>query len=248
MLKDWYPVIKEDCWKFLNIKMVKTKEEVKKVVKKSVGLTVPVYDVKGKEKGELELPKEAFAYKINKPLIAQSLRVYQFNQRQGTASAKTRGEVKGSTRKIYRQKGTGRARHGSNKAPIFVGGGVVGGPKPRDYSLNITEKQKRIAIFSALSLLLKEKKIVGLEDKALEIEPKTKQVAQLIRDLKLVGKKIVFVLPKMEKSGFVLACRNVPEVSLVEVRSLNIFQILNCGQLIFLKESVEVFKKHFLKN
>jgi len=225
-----------------------TKRKVEKTIKKNTGLTVSVYDLKGKEKGELELPKEIFAYKTNLSLIAQSLRVYQFNQRQGTASTKTRGEVKGSTRKIYRQKGTGRARHGSKKAPIFIGGGIVGGPKPKDYSLSITKKQKRKAIFSALSLLLKKKKIIGLEDKALEIEPKTKQIAQFIKDLKLVGKKIVFVLPEIKKNGFVLAARNIPEVSLVEAKSLNIFQVLNCQQLIFLKESIEIIKKYFLKD
>jgi len=224
------------------------KEVKKKVVGKTTGISIPVYDLKGKEKEVIDLPKEIFAHKINKPLIVQALRVYQFNQRQGTASVKTRGEVVGSTRKIYRQKGTGRARHGSVKAPIFVGGGVVGGPKPRDYSLKITDKQKRKAIFSALSLMFKEKKIIGLEDKALTVEPKTRNIVQLLVNLKLIGKKVIFVLPKMEKNNFVLASRNIQGVNLAEARSLNIFQILNCKQLVFLKQSIEVFKNHFLKN
>ena len=138
------------------------KPEVKKVaVKKTSGLTVPVYDIKGKEKGTLILPKEAFAVSVKPQLLAQAVRVYQFNRRQGTASTKTRGEVTGSTRKIYRQKGTGRARHGDIKAPIFVGGGIVGGPKPKDYSLGINKKQKTKAFFGALTLKLKEKNILG---------------------------------------------------------------------------------------
>lgn len=225
------------------------KTEVKKTtVKKTVGLTIPVYDIKGKEKSTSELPKEAFGYKINKPLIVQALRVFQFNQRQGTASTKTRGEVIGSTRKIYRQKGTGRARHGSVKAPIFVGGGVVGGPKPRNFSLKITGKQKRKALFSALSLQLKEKKIIGLDDKALKIEPKTKIVSQLLDNLKLSGKKVAFVLPKMEKNNFVLASRNINRVSLIDVKSINIFQVLNSSQIVFIESSLDIFKNHFIKN
>lgn len=224
------------------------KVEGKKIVKKSIGLTIPVYDIKGKEIDKAELPKEIFNYKINKSLIAQAIRVYQFNQRQGTASTKTRGEVVGSTRKIYRQKGTGRARHGSIKAPIFVGGGVVGGPKPKDYSLTINKKQKRKAIFSALTLMFKNKKIIGLNKKSLEIDPKTKYIIEFLKTLDLLNKKIIFVLPKIEKNNFILAARNIQRVNIVDVKSLNIFQILNCEKLIFVEDSIEVIKNHFLKN
>src|SRR3989344_7204583 len=119
--------------------------------KKSGSLTVPVYEISGKEKGSLSLPKEAFSVDVNKALLAQAVRVYQSNQRQGTASTKTRGEVVGSTRKIYRQKGTGRARHGDIKAPIFVGGGVAHGPKSANYRKSISQKMRRIALLGALS-------------------------------------------------------------------------------------------------
>lgn len=232
---------------------VKEKKVLKSVtkkepVKKTAGLNIPVYDVKGKEKGSLELPKEIFAVEINKPLIAQAIRVYQANQRQGNASTKSRGEVIGSTRKIYRQKGTGKARHGSVKAPIFVGGGVVGGPRPKDFSLKIADKQKRKAIFSALSLQVKEKKIIGLEDKALKIDAKTKLVSQLLEGLKMSGKKVTFVLPKMEKNNFVLASRNIERVKLIDAKSINIFEILNSSCLVFFEQSLEVLKNHFIKN
>lgn len=226
-------------------KVIKEKKTIKK---SSVDLMIPVYDIKGKEISQIELPKEIFNYKVNKSLIIQALRVYQFNQRQGTSSTKTRGEVIGSTRKIYRQKGTGRARHGSIKAPIFVGGGVAGGPKPRKYSLKINKKQKRKAIFSGLTFMFKNKKIIGLDKKTLEIDSKTKYITQFLKTLSLLNKKIVFVLPKMEKNNFVLAARNIQGVNMIDVRSLNIFQILNCEKLIFFENSIEIIKNHFLKN
>lgn len=229
-----------------SIKDKKIKE--KKTVKNLTGLMIPVYDIKGKEINQIELPKEIFNYKVNKSLIAQALRVYQFNQRQGTASTKTRGEVIGSTRKIYRQKGTGRARHGSIKAPIFVGGGVAGGPKPKKYSLKITKKQKRKAIFSGLTFMFKNKKIIGLDKKTLTIDSKTKYITQFLKSLNLINKKIVFILPKMEKNNFVLAARNIQGVNIIDVKSLNIFQVFNYDRLIFFEDSIEIIKNHFLKN
>lgn len=224
------------------------KVKEKKTVKNLTGLMIPVYDIKGKEINQIELPKEIFNYKVNKSLIAQALRVYQFNQRQGTASTKTRGEVIGSTRKIYRQKGTGRARHGSIKAPIFVGGGVAGGPKPKKYSLKITKKQKRKAIFSGLTFMFKNKKIIGLDKKTLTIDSKTKYITQFLKSLNLINKKIVFILPKMEKNNFVLAARNIQGVNIIDVKSLNIFQVFNYDRLIFFEDSIEIIKNHFLKN
>lgn len=226
----------------------KVKKQTKTTIKKSSGLIVPVYDISGKEKRALDLPKEAFSVVVKPQLLAQAVRVYRFNQRQGTASTKTRGEVVGSTRKIYRQKGTGRARHGDIKAPIFVGGGIVGGPKPKDYSLDINKKQKRKAFFGALTLKFKEKSIFGIADSALKIEPKTKLVANFLKTLKLTGKKITFILPKMEKNNFILASRNLSKINLTDSQSLNTFEILNSTKLIFFENALEVFKKHFLKN
>lgn len=220
----------------------------KKVVKKNSDFILPIYDVEGKEKGEINLPKEIFSYNVKPYLLAQAVRVYLFNKRQGTASTKTRGEVAGSTRKIYRQKGTGRARHGSIKAPIFVGGGVVGGPKPRDYSLNLNKKQKRKALFGALTLKFKEKEIFVLEDSILEIKPKTKNIINLLKSLKLNDKKITFVLPKMEKNNFLLASRNIDKVNFIDSVSLNAYDVLKSGKLVFFEKSIEILKNHFLKN
>src|ERR1035437_1581049 len=153
------------------------KAEVKVVAAKETGLKQSVYDLKGVVSGSIELPAEIFGAKINKTLMTQAVRVYLANKRRGTLSTKSRGDVKISTRKIYRQKGTGRARHGAASAPIFVGGGVAFGPRPRDYSLKLNQKARRLALFSALTTKLKngEIKIVkGLE----KIEPKTKLMAQ----------------------------------------------------------------------
>ena len=111
--------------------------------KNTAGLTVDVYDTRGKVVEKMHLPKDIFGVDVNQQLIAQAVRVYLANKRQGTVSTKTRGEVTGSTRKIYRQKGTGRARHGSIRAPIFVHGGLVFGPKPRDYSMKFPKKMRK---------------------------------------------------------------------------------------------------------
>jgi large subunit ribosomal protein L4 len=231
--------------------MVKEKKETikkEKSIKKTVGLTVPVYDINGKEKGGLELPKAIFSAPASIQLLTQAVRVFQFNQRQGTASTKTRSEVIGSTRKIYRQKGTGRARHGDIKAPIFVGGGIVGGPKPRDYTLEFNKKQKKKALFGALTMKFKEKAIIGLVDSALKIEPKTKKISEFLKTMKFTGKKVTFILPKMEKNGLVLASRNLPGIGLVDSTSLNTYRVLNSSILIFVGSAVDVFTSHFLKD
>ncbi len=231
--------------------MVVKVEETKKISSekstKKTGLSLPVYDLKGKEKSELEVPKEIFSQEAKPQLLAQAIRVYLFNQRQGTASTKTRAEVAGSTRKIYRQKGTGRARHGDIKAPIFVGGGVAGGPKPKEYSLKINKKQKRKALLAALSLKLKEKSIMAITDKILEIKPKTKELLEILKNLNLVDKKVLFVLPKLEKNNLVLAGKNLNNVFFVEAKLLNTYEVLKNQQLIFLESAIDNFVKHFLK-
>src|SRR3989344_4209607 len=151
--------------------------------KKSGSLTVPVYEISGKEKGSLSLPKEAFSVDVNKALLAQAVRVYQSNQRQGTASTKTRGEVVGSTRKIYRQKGTGRARHGDIKAPICVHGGVAHGPRVTDFHAHMSQKMRRKALFVALSDKLQTEKIKVVNSFD-GVTPKTQNMIEILGNLK----------------------------------------------------------------
>ena len=220
--------------------------ETKKTVKKSE-LTLSLYNLKGEEAGSMELPKNIFGVVVNKPLMAQSVRVYQANQRGGNASTKSRGEVTGSTRKIYRQKGTGKARHGSIKAPIFVGGGVVGGPRPKDFSLSFNKVQRQKALFSSLTFKLKEKELLGLKESEINKSSKTKVVYEFLKKLKLVGKNVVFVVSKLEKNNFILSARNIEKISITDSTSLNSYQVLSAKTVIFFESAVVELEKHFIK-
>lgn len=217
----------------------------KKRSAESGNLTIDVYGIDGKVNSKLTLPAEIFGGKVNRKLIAQAVRVYLANKRQGTASTKTRGEVDGSSRKIYRQKGTGRARHGSIRAPIFVKGGIVHGPKPRDFSLDLPKKMRKKALRSALAAKLSagEIKIVaGFES----IEPKTKQFFGVLQQLGMAGKKrnILFITP----SGIdpvKRACRNIAGLHMSGARQLNALAVLRARQLLFMRQSIEEMEDAF---
>ncbi len=223
-------------------------KKVEKLIKKTSPFEVPVYNLSGKEEKRVLLSKDIFSVTAHPKLIAQAIRVYLANRRQNTVSTKTRAEVSGSTKKIYRQKGTGRARHGDIKAPIFVGGGVVGGPKPKDQRLSLTKKQKRKALFAALTLKLKENNLFVLSSDVLKITPKTKIMIKFLETLKFYSQKILFVFLKIERNNFILASRNIPKVSFVEVKSLNAYQILNHDKIVFFEESLSVLQKNFLRD
>lgn len=254
-------------------KITEDKKTVKTVAKKAVkkenvettvavkptkkGLvTIDVLDTKGKTIETITLPETIFAANINPQLMTQAVRVYLANQRSGTASTKTRGEVRGSTRKIYRQKGTGRARHGGVRAPIFVHGGIAHGPKPVDYSLTLSKKMKQRALFSALTSKLQEggiKVVAGLE----KLEPKTKHMAKTIEDLGIIDKKkkVLLVVPfgQKEEKGSIdwhiidHTARNIKGVTVVLANQLNTYDVLNTKTLLFMKQSVDSLTRHFLK-
>lgn len=232
--------------------MLRTKKTAKKPLDKkqtvSSKLSVKVYDAKGNEKESAALPKEIFSIKASPKLLAQYVRVYLTNQRQGTASTKTRGDVIGSTKKIYRQKGTGRARHGDIKAPIFVGGGVAGGPKPKDYSLKMNKKQKRKSLFLALSLKQKDHAILQAGKDLIKIGPKTKLAVQFLKTVGIQNEKTLFVFPKMEANNFILASRNIPRVYFSDVPSLNAYAVLNADKIVFIDNALSVLEKHFTKH
>jgi len=215
---------------------------------------VSVYDIKGKKTSTITLPKEIFAAKVNQPLMAQAVRVFLSNQRQSPAKTLRRGEISLSGRKIYRQKGTGRARHGDKKAPIFVKGAKAHGPTgEQNFKLKLSKKMKRKALFSALTSKLKDKEITiisGLD----KIEPKTKKMMAIIakiRDKKVKSKhpdkrlKMTIVLPKV-LDNVIRAGRNILGVNLRQANLLNTYEVLNGGQLVFMKESIEVLKETFL--
>jgi large subunit ribosomal protein L4 len=224
--------------------MITTKKaEIKTKVSttKKENLSLSIYGIDGKVQKTVELPKEVFAVTVNPSLLAQAVRVYLVNQRQGNVKVKTRGEVIGSTRKIYRQKGTGKARHGAIKAPIFVGGGIAHGPKQKEYNLKFNKKEKKLALYSVLSSKLKENKIFGLDEKTLTMNPKTKAVSNFLKELKLIGKNNLMILKKLETNSLVLAMRNIPNISFVDINSLNPYMILKSSSLIFVENALEVF-------
>lgn len=211
-------------------------------------ISVDVVGVDGKVTGKMSLPGEMFGEKVNKALIAQAVRVYLANQRQGNASTKTRGEVDGSTAKIYRQKGTGRARHGSKRAPIFVKGGIVFGPKPRDFSLSFPQKMKRKALFSALSAKVKDKEVTVIDGLG-ALAPKTKVFAEMLQKTGIAGKKqkLLFVTAGKDVTLIMRSGRNVQGVNFLAAKQINTYQVLGANRLIVMKEAIDEMKEHFLK-
>ncbi len=223
------------------------KAAVKKVAepKKDGKLTLDVYGLDGKVTGSIVLPHEIFGADVNQKLMAQAVRVHLTNLRFGTVSTKSRGEVTGSTRKIYRQKGTGRARHGGIRAPIFVHGGVAHGPKPREFNLSLSKKMKKTALISALSAKLHDNEVrilSGLE----AIEPKTQHFAAALKKLGLMtkNKKILLVTPK-DTEHITRAVRNVEGVQFTAAQRLNIYDVLNSKVLLFMKDSIDEIQKQF---
>ena len=220
----------------------KTVTKTIKSTKKELELSIPVYDLSGKIEKQLNLPKDIFSVKVNPRLLAQYVRVYLTNQRQGTASTKTRGQVTGSTRKIYRQKGTGRARHGDIKAPIFVGGGIVGGPQPKTYHLKINKKQRRKAFYGALTYQFQNGNLLGLDDGFLTIEPKTKKFIDFLKKTNLEKEKKLIIIPKEGAKNLILAARNIPQLVLASSQSINSYLILNCQKILIVDKAVEEIK------
>ena len=198
-----------------------------------------LYNMEGKTIGEVELSDEIFAAPINEAAMHLMVRSYLAAQRQGTQSALTRGEVRGGGRKIYRQKGTGNARHHGNRAPQFKHGGVVFAPKPRDYDLAVNKKGRRLAFKSAITSKLNAGEIVIVDKLELK-EAKTKLMAETLKKLQ-AEKKALVILPEREEN-IVRAAANLPQAKVSYVNTLNVYDILNAGKLVMTvaaKESVE---------
>lgn len=197
--------------------------------------TVQVIDTSGKKIEEVKAPDEIFAVPLKEHLLYEAVINFRANQRQGTASTKTRGEVRGGGRKPWRQKGTGRARAGSNRSPIWRGGGTTFGPKPRDYSYSLPKKAKRSALKSALSMKLAEKQLLIVN--ALEIkEPKTKEAAALIKGLKVDS---VLIVDRHDNKNLFLSVRNIPKTKVVDVSQVNVYDVLNYNWLVLTKRAFD---------
>lgn len=202
---------------------------------------VDVYTLSGTKSGQIELPKEIFAAKINESLMAQAVRVYLGNQRKALAKTKRRGEIALTTAKWFRQKGTGRARHGARSAPIFVGGGVAHGPSgEQNYHLKMPKKMKKQALFSALSSKFKNNEVMVIKD-LVKIEPKTKKMKTVLEKLVKDDKATLVLSEKLE--NVFRAARNLKGLNLRQTNQLNVYEILNGGHLLFMKEAIEKLKE-----
>lgn len=218
-------------------KKLKAKKEV--IVKK--------YAVDGTESGVVPLKDELLSFQPNKTLLAQYVRVYLANQREGNASTKTRAEVGGTTKKVYKQKGTGGARHGSKKAPIYKGGGVVGGPKPAEYRLQLSKKQRQGTLISALAYQVHQGTVSVVESEITNLPPKTKTIAFLLKKINKQNTKTLFILPDAKAIGLIKSIRNIPGASTTHMGSLNAYEILQAKNILVVAEAFEIMQQMFIK-
>jgi large subunit ribosomal protein L4 len=198
-------------------------------------------DRTGKETGKIKLNDKIFKQDINEPLLWENITALLKNQRQGTASSKNKTEVRGGGKKPYRQKGIGWARHGTIRSPIWRGGGVVFGPKPRDYSVRMPKKKKLKALLSSLSVKAKEDKIMVIEDLDLDA-PKTKDLAAIMKSINLSGNKTLIGVDTITKN-LKLAGRNIPYVNLKRVDDINCLDILSSEYFLLTKKALQKLEK-----
>ena len=197
--------------------------------------SINVVDMKCKKVSTIELADSVFAVEPNEAVMHQMVVSYLANQRQGTQSALTRSEVSGGGKKPWRQKGTGRARQGSTRAPQWTHGGIVFAPKPRDYSFSVNKKVKRLAMKSALSSKVAENEVIVV-DSITTSEFKTKVMVEMLNAIG-VEKKALIVLPEVDKK-VIKSASNIPGVKTAQVNELNVYDILNAGKLVIAKDAV----------
>lgn len=200
-------------------------------------MKVPVYNAAGQEVDSVELPSSIFETKINRDLMHQALVRQMANARRGTHKAKTRGEVHRTGAKAYRQKGTGNARHGSRRAPIFVGGGVAHGPRPRKYTKNMPRKMRRAALRSALSAKANSQEIYLLDDLSIE-SAKTKEMVALLERLNIADSALLLLAEKNENIEH--SARNLPDVKTLRANYLNIRDLLGYEKIVMPLAALEV--------
>ena len=197
---------------------------------------IDVYDLKGKKVSDVELAENVFGIEPNEAIVHSVLVNYLANQRQGTQSTKTRAEVRGGGRKPWRQKGTGRARQGSIRAPQWIKGGIALGPKPRSYKYTVNKKERRLAIKSLLSSKVLEKELTVV-DKLELAEIKTKTMVKALADLKVEGKTLI-VLPENNENVF-MSARNIEGVKTTLVNTINVYDLLKYNNLVVTLDTVK---------
>lgn len=209
-------------------------------------MEVAVLDITGKDTGrKVELSNEVFGIQPNDHAIYLDVKQYLANQRQGTHKAKERADITGSTRKIKKQKGTGTARAGSIKSPIFRGGGRVFGPRPRSYSFKLNKNLKRLARRSALSIQAVENNLVVVEDFNFEA-PKTKSFINVLKSLELDNKKSLFVV-KNENNNVFLSSRNLKKTHVIDATGLNTYNVLNANKVVISESLLEGIESNLSK-
>ena len=208
--------------------------------------TVTVYNRDGGEAGSIDLPEEIFGIEPSETAIYHVTKAHLANRRQGNASTKLRGEVKLSKQKLYRQKGTGRARAGSANNPNWVGGGVTFGPKPRSYTQKINRKLRILALKSAYSIKAREDRIKIVEDFSVE-KPKTREVVNVLKMLGLAGEKTVFLLGSKD-DNLRKSSSNIPKLNLDMAENVNTYDLMVSDNILFTKSAVEKVKSLMLKS
>ena len=203
---------------------------------------VSVYNIEGKEVGDIELNDAIFGVEINEHLVHMAVVAQLANKRQGTQKAKTRSEVRGGGRKPWKQKGTGHARQGSIRAPQWKGGGVVFAPTPRDYTINLNKKEKRLALKSALSSRVKENKFIVVDDFAMDVI-KTKKMRQTLDNLK-VSKALV--VTSNGETNTVLSVRNLRGVKAASPNTINVYDILKYNTVVASKAAVNTIEEVYV--
>lgn len=196
--------------------------------------TVALYNINGEQVGELALSEDVFGVEVHKTVLHDAVLMQLAGRRQGTHNTKTRAEVSGGGRKPWRQKGTGRARHGTTRSPIWRSGGIVFGPHPRDYQYSLPKKVRRLALKSALSAKVNSGDILVLDQLKLE-EPKTKDMVRILNNLKVNGALLVTadIDQMIEKSA-----RNIPNVKPLHATGINVYDLLAHNKLVITKEAV----------
>lgn len=197
---------------------------------------IDVYDMKGKKVSDVELAENVFGIEPNEAIVHSVLVNYLANQRQGTQSTKTRAEVRGGGKKPWRQKGTGRARQGSIRAPQWIKGGIALGPKPRSYKYTVNKKERRLAIKSILSSKVLEKELTVV-DKLEVSEIKTKTMVKALADLKVTGKTLI-VLPEKNENVY-MSARNIEGVKTILLNNINVFDLLKYTNLVLPLDTVK---------
>jgi len=207
-------------------------------------MKLTIYKIDGKSSGKkADLNDAIFAIEPNETVLYEDVRRILANKRQGTASTKERGEVRGGGRKAYKQKGTGMARRGSIRSPLLKGGGTVFGPKPRNYTVKLTKKAKSLARKSALSLKAQEEGIIITNDFSFD-EPKTKQIVEILEAFELNEKKVLFLTAETDNNIY-LSARNIPGISVKEANKPTSYDILNADVLFIQKGALTVLEGTF---